>query len=63
MSDGSSYKQILHTSDKFHSVTEKHGPKHKALHNILTGKSQKQQMRFIRQNREYQKKIGRAYND
>ena len=60
MSEGISYNQILHEHDSQHGFGKKKSAKHKAL---LTGKSMKQQMRFTRQNREYQKRIGRAWND
>lgn len=59
--EGKSYHDILDDRDRAHTLHKK-SSKRKALHK-LTGRSQKEQMRFIRQNRHYQNKIGRAWND
>lgn len=64
MSEGISYKQILHEHDKFH--TKAKSSKGKALHKhkpLLTGKTQKEQMSKANENINYQRKIGRAWND
>lgn len=65
MSEGISYKSILSGHELYHA---KKNPRQKALNKYknevkMTGRSQKEQMRFTRQNSEYQKKFGRAYND
>jgi len=63
--DGKSYNDILDERDRARGFGKLHKPKAKALKKkrMLTGRSQKEQMRFTRQNRDYQNKIGRAWND
>lgn len=61
-----SYKSILSSYDHGYHQKSKKTAKHIALSKhkpMLTGRSQKEQMRFTKQNRDYQKKIGRAWND
>lgn len=60
--EGRSYYDILDERDRMHTLKHKN-PKKKALKKMLTGRSQKEQMRFTRQNNHYQKTIGRAWND
>lgn len=43
--------------------SKKHHMAKKMEKPITTGKSQKQQMRFTKQNKKYQEKFGRAWND
>ncbi len=63
--DGMSYHDILNHRDKMHSNPKSH--KQKAVNKYkdikMTGRSQKEQMRFTKQNMNYQNKIGRAWND
>lgn len=64
MSEGISYKSILREHDKFH--TKPKSSKQKAINKhkpLLTGKTQKDQMSKTKENINYQKKIGRAWND
>jgi hypothetical protein len=67
MSEGISYRQINDEHSAQHGfgrLYKKH--KAKALKKAkgeLTGRSQKEQMRFTKQNRDYQNKVGRAWND
>jgi len=60
--EGKSYHDILDDRDRVHTVKSKHKALKKAK-GELTGRNQKEQMRFTRQNRNYQNKFKRAWND
>jgi 2-oxo-4-hydroxy-4-carboxy--5-ureidoimidazoline (OHCU) decarboxylase len=62
MSEGISYKEILSGHNHYSKGSKKKALRKQAKGG-LTGRSQKEQMRFTKQNRDYQKKFGRAWND
>ena len=64
MGDAITYRQMLAESEPGTNWKRKsHTAKHKALEKGLSGRSQKQQMNFTKQNRDYQNKFHRAWND
>lgn len=66
MSEGLSHHQILNEHDRMHTLKKGKSAKQKVLNKHkfpLTGLTQKEQMGKSEENREHQKRFGRAWND